>query len=179
MQFIIRLVNEVNPSVLRALETLNVMQRIEALGPIKMVRDPKKGRKVPHTTLAEAVVIEGIITDLVDYIEEATGTVPAPEKMFAAIEKMREHSHWDYKFHTVNMSLAQDVWSADHLGFGHLIFEVSFEDPKLAYQKLLGPERLCKEFPPSKLRAPMLDDYQVRGIRSKRVNSIKHLVSKF
>jgi hypothetical protein len=175
MQFIIRLVNEVNPSVLRGVETLNVMQRIEALGPIEMVMDRKKGRKVPRTDPNEVEVIEGIITDLVAYIEEATGTVPTREKMFIAIEKMREHSHRDYKFHTVNMSLAQDVWSADHLGFGHLIFEVSFENPKVAYQKLLGPERLCKEFPPSQLRAPTLDDYQVRGIRSKRVK-MGHLV---
>jgi hypothetical protein len=163
MQFIIMLINLIFPSALRTLETLNVMQRIEALGPVMMVMDRKKGRNVPHTTLAEAVVIEGIITDLVVYIKAVTGIMPVREKMFIAIEKMREHRHWDYKFRTVNTSLARDVWSATHLGFSHLIFYGAFEEPEEAYRMLIGPERLCKVFPHKDFRPPTLNDYQVKS----------------
>lgn len=160
LQKIIELINLVYPSALRDLEKLDVMRRIELLGPVTKVK--KNGEWVPFYSDEEKAEINSIITDMTRTIRQLTGRQVGYEAMWTAIEKMRMHRHWDYKFETVNMSLARDVWSADHLGFGYLIFNAAFDEPDVAYQKLLGPKRLGKVFPHRFVLAPRLEDYPVR-----------------
>lgn len=80
---------------------------------------------------------------LVSLVLERTGEEIAFETMLTAVQRMRKHKWYIKRFTEGVQTNIMKLVLAIKNGLMHLIFTYVFEHPKLAYEAILGKERIC------------------------------------